>query len=161
MVALDCLLVQAGLPGLTLALLAIGGSLMQLALVIGLVLMFRRRRRMDGPVAFLIGFEVGGWISLLIYTVLCRQTARSIDGYLGETLAPLLRATGLQRFSTADLVLRVGLAAAYETAPQLAAAVIGGWISEQCWKCWKQAYPQQEETRGMDGGLVLRQRLQK
>ena len=48
---------------------------MQIVLVIGLLLMFRRRRRMEKPYPFLIGFEVVGWIGHLIYVVLCLHAA--------------------------------------------------------------------------------------
>jgi hypothetical protein len=132
-VALDCLVMRARQPAPTLIFLALGGLPMQIALVIGLLHMFRRRRT-ERPFPFLIGFEVVGWICLLIYAVLCFQVPRSIDGHMGEALGPLLRATGLQPFSPPDWVIRVGLALSYLTAPQLAAALVGGWIRQRWWK---------------------------
>ena len=138
-VALDCLAIRVTQPAPSLVFLALGGLPMQIALVIGLLLMFRRRR-LEKPFPFLIGFEVVGWICLLIYVVLCFQIpGRSIDRHLGETLGPMLRATGLEPFSTPDMICRFSLLLTYLSAPQLAIALLAGWFSQR-W--WKQAHPE-------------------
>jgi hypothetical protein len=140
--ALDCVIMRATDPGPILVFLALGGLPMQGVLVIGLLLMFRRRR-MEKQFPFPIGFEVVGWICLLVYVVFCFQAARSIDRHLGETLGPLLNATNLAAFSPPDWIIRVGLAMAYLTAPQLAIAVLAGWISRR-W--WNRAHPERMPT---------------
>ena len=66
----------------------------------------------------------------MIYVFICIQAARAIDVHLGDTLGPMLRATGFQRFSAPDWIIRIGLAMSYLTAPQLAIALVGGWISQ-------------------------------
>jgi hypothetical protein len=132
-VALDSLAMRAR-HRVTLVFLVIGGLPMQSALVIGLLLVFRRRRRMEKPIPFLVGFEVVGWIAHLIYVVLCLRAAVSLDRHLVETLEPLLRATGFPHFSTPDWIIWTGLAMSYVTAPQLAIAVLAGWISRRWWK---------------------------
>ena len=68
-VALDCLVIRMARWGPATPYLVFGGPLMQIALVIGLLMMFRRRRRMEKPYPFLVGFEVGGWVGHLIYVV--------------------------------------------------------------------------------------------
>jgi hypothetical protein len=130
-VALDCLLIRAKQHSVTILFLVLGGSPMQIALMLGLLLMFRRRGRMEKPNSFLIGFEVVGWLCLLIYVVLCFQVSRSIDRHLGDTLGPLLLVTGFRHFSMPDWIIRVGLAMSYLTIPQLTIALVGGWISER------------------------------
>jgi hypothetical protein len=137
-VALDSLAIREaiteaqGTP--TLVFLVLGGLPMHSVLVIGLLLMLRRRKLGREPVPFLIAFEVVGSICLVIYVVLCFQTARPIDSHVRETLGPLLRSTGFQPFSPPDWVIRVGLAMSYLTAPQLALALVGGWFSRRWWK---------------------------
>jgi hypothetical protein len=131
-VALDCLVIRVASSHPAFPYLILGGLPMQSALVIGLLVMFQRRRRMEKPFPFLIGFEVVGWIGHLIYVILCFQIgARSIDRHLGETLSPLLRATGFPRFSTPDMIYRFILIMAYVAAPQLAATLVAGWISQR------------------------------
>jgi hypothetical protein len=142
-VAVDCLVMRARQPALTHIFVALGGLPMQIALVTGLLLMSRRRRRMEMQLPFLVGFEVVGWICLLIYFALCFQAAPSINMHLGNTLNPLLNATGLERFSTPDWIIRVGLAMAFLTVPQLAAALVGGWISQ---RQWRETYPEPAPT---------------
>ena len=142
-VSLDCLVIRMARWGPATPYLVFGGPLMQIALVIGLLLMFRRRRRMEKPYPFLVGFEVVGWISLLSYVVLCFQAARSIDRHLGDTLGPLLRVTGFTPLSIPDLICRFILGIAYLTAPQLAIALLAGWIGER-W--WKQTHPEPAPT---------------
>jgi hypothetical protein len=137
--ALDCLAARAASTPPTMPFLVLGGLPMQSALVIGLLVMFRLRGRMETPFPFLIGFEVAGWICLLMYVVLCFQTPQSIDMHLIDRLSPMLRATGFRRFSAPDWVIRVGLAVSYLTAPQLASALVAGWISQR-W--WKQTHPE-------------------
>jgi hypothetical protein len=142
-VALDSQVMRAGQPATTLIFLALGGLPMQGVLAIGLLIMLRRRRLVRKPVPFLVGFEVVGWICLLIYVVLCFQTAGSIDVHLGNTLNPLLHATGLETFSTSDWIIRVGLAMSFLTVPQLAAALLAGWIGQ---KWWKRTHPERLPT---------------
>jgi len=149
----DCLVMRVASASPIIPFLVLGGLPMQIALVIGLPVMFQRRRRREKPLRFLIGFEVVGWICHLIYVVLCFEiAARSIDRHLGETLGPLLRATGFQPFSTASYICRVALAMSYVNAPQLAAALIAGWISQRWWTWWKQTHPQTVLTQGTETG---------
>ena len=70
-VALDCLLMRLAnsAPRPTLIHLALGGLPMQIALVIGLLRMFRRQRAAEKPLPFLMGFEVAGWIGNLSSSV--------------------------------------------------------------------------------------------
>jgi hypothetical protein len=133
-VAMDCLIIRATQSNVTLVYVTLGGLPMQGALVIGLLLMYRRRRRLEKPLPFLIGFEVIGWIGHVIYVLLCIQAARRIDVHLLNTLEPLLRATGFQRFSTPDWIIWTGLAMFYVTAPQWAAALFAGWLTQRWWK---------------------------
>jgi hypothetical protein len=132
-VALDCLVIRARQP-VTFVFLVIGGLPMQSALMIGLLLVFRWRRRMENPLPFLVGFEVAGWIVHVIYVLLCIQAARAIDVHLVNTLDPLLRATGFTPFSTPDWIIWTGLAMFYVTAPQFLIALVAGWISQRLWK---------------------------
>jgi hypothetical protein len=140
-VALDCLVARQ--PITTLLFLGLGGLPMQIALVIGLLLIFRRRGRTQKPSPFLVGFEVVGWICLLIYVVLCLQAVRSIDRHLSDTLGPLIRATGLRPFSTPDMIWRVVLVTIYVTALQVAIALVAGWINQR-W--WRQTHPEAVPT---------------
>jgi hypothetical protein len=142
-VALDCVLIRLANSGPALPYLIVGGSLMQIGLVIGLLLMFRRRRRMETPYPFLVGFEAVGWIGHLIYVVLCLRSAIWIDEHLRAILAPLLNATGFSRFSTPDMIWRFILGISCLTAPQLAIALVGGWINQR-W--WRQTHPEQAPT---------------
>ena len=115
---------------------------MQSVLVIGLLLMFHRRRRVRKPVPFLLGFEVVGWIGHLVYVALCLQAARSLDRHMVAILAPLLNPTGAS-LARLDWILRFTLGMTYLAAPQLAVALVGGWISHR-W--WKQTHPERVPT---------------
>jgi hypothetical protein len=132
-VAIDCWAMRARQPAPTLIFLALGGLPMQIALVVGLLITFRRRRT-EKPVPFLVGFEVVGSTCLLSYVVICFVAGRSIDMHLSKMLSPLLKTTGFPVFSMPDWVLRVSLAMFYLTAPQLAAAVLAGWIGHRWWR---------------------------
>ena len=129
MVALDCLVIRVASSGSAIPFFVVGGSPMQVALVIGLLLMFRRRRRMEKPFPFLIGFEVVGWIAHLVYVVLCLQAANSIDTYLRAILTPLLNATGFQRFSTPDMIYRFILGTSFSDRPPTGDSL--GWGMDQ------------------------------
>jgi hypothetical protein len=137
-VALDSLAIREAITEAQgtpiLVFLVLGGLPMHSVLVIGLLLMLRRRKLGREPVPFLIAFEVIGCVCLLVYVVLCFQSGRLIDTHLDDTLGPVLRATGFQPFSAPDWIIRVGLAMSYLTAPQLAIALVGGWFSQRWWK---------------------------
>jgi len=128
--ALDCLEIRAARSSPTLRCLIFGSLPMQNALLVGLLLMVQRRRRMEQPLAFLVGFEAVGWISLLIYVAVCVQATESLTWHLTCTLTPLLSATGFPPYSTADYICRYGLAMSYLTAPQLVTALVAGWINQ-------------------------------
>ena len=133
-VALDCLVIRMARWGQAIPYLVLGGPLMQIALVIGLFIMIRRRRRIEKPLPFLVGFEVGGWVGHLIYVVLCLHAPSSIDRHLFDTLGPLLRGTGFQRFSTPYMICGFILVISYLTAPQLAIALVAGSINQRWWR---------------------------
>jgi hypothetical protein len=122
------------------SLIVFGGSVMQIGLLTGLLLMLGRRRRIQKPYPFLIGFEVVGWIAHLIYVALCLQAAPSLDRHLRAVITPLLNSTGFPPLSKSDLICRYVLGIVCLTAPQLAIALIGGWIS-QIWS--KRTHPGQ------------------
>ena len=142
-VALDCLVIRMARWGPATPYLVFGGPLMQIALVIGLLMMFRRRKRMEKPYPLLVGFEVGGWVGHLIYVVVCLHAPSSIDRHLRDTLGPLLQATGFQRFSTPYMIFGFILGISYLTAPQVAIASVAGWISQR-W--WRQTHPERAPT---------------
>jgi hypothetical protein len=128
-VALDCLATRVRVSPATLPCLICGALPMQCVLVIGLLLLFRQRRLRRKPSPFLVGFEVVGWIGLLVYVAVCFQAPRSLDQHLSSTLSPVVSAIGFQRFSTLDYICQYGAASSYLTAPQLAIALVAGWIS--------------------------------
>lgn len=138
-VAMDCLAIRIAGSAPAIPFLVFGGFPMQSVLVIGLLLILRRRRRTGRPFPFLLGFVVVGWIGHVIYVLLSIHAARAMDVHLGDMLGPMLRATGFQRFSVPDWIIRIGLGMAYVTTFQLAPALIAGWISQR-W--WKQMHPQ-------------------
>jgi hypothetical protein len=129
-VALDCLAIRFGAHAGVL----VGGLPMQSALVIGLPLVVRWRRCEDMRLPFLIGFEVGGWISSVILFAVCVFVLRSFDEHLSHVLEPFLRGSGFAPFSTPDMIVRITLGACYVTAPQLAIALAAGLISQRLCK---------------------------
>jgi hypothetical protein len=137
-VALDCVATRSMSPNYFLP-VVLGGFPMQIALVIGLLILFQRRRRETKSIPFLIGFEVVGWIGLAIYIAVCAQAPRSLDQHLGRTLSPVINAIGLRRFAL-NHVLRFGIAMAYLTMLQLIPALVAGWI---CQRWSKKAQPNQ------------------
>jgi hypothetical protein len=124
--ALDCLAIRVR-SVLILYPLIFGGLPMQIALVIGLLILFRQRKRGDKPFPFLMGFEVVGWVGLLVYVAVCFQAPQSLDQHLSHTLGPVVSALGFQRFA-ADFILRCGIALTYLTMLQLIPALVAGWI---------------------------------
>ena len=92
------------------------------------MVLFGRRQRGDKPLPFLTGFEVVGWISLLVYVAVCFQSPQSLDQHLGRTLGPVVRAIGVPRSPTADIIFRVGIGMAYLTMIQMIPALIAGWV---------------------------------
>lgn len=142
LVAFDCLAIRVGSP-LTVYSLSFGGLPMQLVLVIGLLLVFRRRRQHERQLPFLIGFEVVGGISHLIFVAVCVQAAPSLDRHMVHTLSPLLAATGFQTFSAVDLTWRIALGMTYLTALQMVPALVAGLIS-QWWS--RQTHPETMPT---------------
>ncbi len=128
-IALDCLAIRAGSP-LTLYPLCFGGLPMQLVLVIGLLLVLRRRSRKERQLSFLIGFEVVGWLGHLIFVAVCVQAAGSLDNHMVHVLRPLLAVTGFQTYSAVDLTWRIALGLSYLTALQMVPALLGGLISQ-------------------------------
>ncbi len=139
LVALECLAIRASQRSLTTIYLLVGGLPMQSPLVSGLFLMFRRRRRMEKSLPFLVGFAIVGWISLLIFGDICFRAPVAIDQHVSDTLSTSLTALGLQPFSTQDIIWKVMVVSTYLTAPQLVVALIAGWISHW-W--WKRAHPE-------------------
>jgi hypothetical protein len=126
--AMDCLAIRMAGSAPAIPFLVFGGLPMQSVLVIGLLRILRRRGRTGRPFPFLLGFVVVGWIAHVIYVFLCTQAARAIDVHLGDMLGPMLRATGFQRFSVPDWIIRISLGMSYLAAPQLVIALVGGWI---------------------------------
>jgi hypothetical protein len=130
-VAVDLLVIRAANSGPAIPLFLVGGSPVQIALVIGLLLVLRRRRRAEKPTSFLAGFLLAGWIGHLIYAVLCIRAAGPIDMELGNILNPTLNATGFRLFSVLDLLPRLTLGSLCLSGPQFAFAFIGGWIGDR------------------------------
>jgi hypothetical protein len=136
-VALDCLVIGVGRSPQSAPNLILGGLPLQSALVIGLFLMIRRRRRIEKPLPFLFGFEVVGWTSHLIYVAVCVLAANSINNYRANSLDildSLLGGTHAQITSVVGVITICGMLGSCLTAPQLAAAVLAGWISQRWWK---------------------------
>ena len=94
-VALDCAALRVARSGPAIPYLVFGGLLMQIALVIGLLRLIRRRRRKEKPYTFIIGFEVIGWISHLCYVILCVHSAESLDTHLFAILRSVAVCHGL------------------------------------------------------------------
>jgi hypothetical protein len=128
--ALDCLAIRVRAL-LILYPLVFGGLPMQIALVIGLLILFRRRKRGDKPIPFLMGFEVVGWAGLLIYVAVCFQAPQSLNQHLSHTLGQIVRAitSPIQR-SAADYICRFAIATVYLTLLQLIPALVAGWICQ-------------------------------
>jgi hypothetical protein len=131
--ALDCLAIRVGSP-VTFYCLVFGGLPMQIALVILVMLVLRRRGREEKSLPFLSGFVLIGWICHLAYVALCAQSAHSISRHLTNTLTPVVSAIGLPQGSPADYICRFGVATAYLTMLQLIVALVGGWICHS----WRQ-----------------------
>jgi hypothetical protein len=127
-VAMDLLVIRVANSALAIPLFVLGGLPMQISLVIGLLLVLRRRRRTEKLSPFLAGFLVVGWIGHLIYAVLCIRAASLINMRLGDILNPMLNATGFQRFSVLDLIPRLTLGSFCLSGPQVALGLVGGWI---------------------------------
>jgi hypothetical protein len=139
LVALDCLAIRVSHSSLAAENAVFVVLPMQSVLAIGLLLMLRRRRRTEKPLPFLVGFEVVGWTCLLICVAVCVRAPESVDRHLTYILTPLVDAIGFQQFSTPDLICRYSIAMTYLSAPQLAVALVAGWISQR-W--WKQTHPE-------------------
>ena len=138
-VALDCLAIRVGGSPQSGPYLIFGGLPLQIVLVIGLFIMIRRRRRMEKPLPFLFGFEVVGWTSHLTYVAACVLAATSIDSYMVHTLDPLLGATKVRLHSAVGFISVCGLVTSCLTTPQLALALLAGWISQR-WS--EQSHPE-------------------
>lgn len=135
-VALGCLAIWAGRSPQSAPYLILGGLPLQSALVIGLFIMIRRRRRVEKPLPFLFGFEVVGWTIHLIYVAVCVLAANSIDNYRdnSSTILNSLLGTNARITSLVGVITLCGMVTSCLTAPQLAAALVAGWISQQWWK---------------------------
>ncbi len=163
-VALDCVEIRMGQASPSLRCLIFGSMPMQNALMIGLLLMFQRRRLTEKPPPFLIGFVAVAGISLLIYVAVCVRASEALTWHLTCTLTPLLSATGFQPYSTADYVCRYALATSYLTAPQLATALVAGWIYERWWtetKCDLTPSPRPPERVPRRRARGISERVQK
>jgi hypothetical protein len=138
-VALDCLVISVGRSPQSGPYLILGGFPLQCALVIGLFLIIRRR--LDKPLPFLLGFEVVGWTSHLIYVAVCVLAANSIDNYRDNSLDILnsLLGTNARITSVVGVITICGIFTFCLTAPQVAIALVAGWISQR-W--WKQRHPE-------------------
>ena len=145
-VALDCLAIGLGRSPQSGLYLILGGLPLQCALVIGLFVMIRRRRRIEKPLPFLFGFEVIGWTSHLIYVAACVLAATSIASYMDNVFDILDRVLGPNHVRITSMVgvfTICGLVASCLTAPQLAAALVAGWGSRR-W--WRQTHPEPVAT---------------
>jgi hypothetical protein len=131
-VAVDCVVMRlaSSAPPAT-PYLVLGGSLMQTALVIGLLLVFRQRRRMEKPNPFLVGFDLLGWIGHLVFVAACVLAAKSISSFMVDVVNLLLGARKGRPHSAAEVILIFGLITSCLTAPQLAIALVGGWINRR------------------------------
>ena len=132
-VALDCLVLRVAID-IGIPYLILSGSPMQIALVIGLLFMFRRRRQTEKSSSFLIGFEVVGWMGHVIYVVLCVQAVGEMDRHIGATPWTLLRAIGWSPLFDHNILFIYCVTISYVTAPQLAAALFAGWLTQRWWK---------------------------
>jgi hypothetical protein len=75
----------------------------------------------------------------------CVLAATSIDSYMVQTLNLLLGAMRVRLNSAAGFISICGLVTACLTAPQVAIALVAGWISQRWWK------PRHSETVSIDG----------
>jgi hypothetical protein len=126
-VALDCVAIRVGSP-MTLYCLVFGGLPMQGALLISLMPVIRRQRRLERQVPFLTGFVAIGWVCHLAFVAICVQASDALTWHLTNTLTPVIRAIGTQRFSVADYICRFGIGMIYLTVPQLIPALVAGGI---------------------------------
>jgi hypothetical protein len=131
LVAFDCAAPRLAGSQPAIRCLILGGLPMQSVLAIGRLLTISQRKRSEKPLDFLVGFEVGGGICLLIYVAACILATESLIVHLTRTVTPVLNSLGVVPYSTADYVCRYGLAMAYLTAPQLMAALVAGWINQR------------------------------
>jgi len=130
-VALDCLTLRLGRSMETLSLVIVGGLPTQGGLVIGLLALFAPRRGTGKPPHFLVGFEVGGWISHAIFVAICVWAPQWLDSHLNYMLTPLLR---IVSYPPIYLLLAFGFVIWYLNAVQLAIALVLGEIFQRSLK---------------------------
>ena len=110
----------------------VGGLPMQVALVIGLFRMIRARLRHENLSPFLVGFEVGGWISHTAFAVVGVAAPQWLDSHLNSMLNMLTPLPGPVLFSPiAWLLLAVSFVMLYLNGLQLGLALVAGWITQQ------------------------------
>jgi hypothetical protein len=113
-------------------LFVVGGLPIQVALVIGLFRMVRARLRSEKLSPFLTGFEVGGWISHAVFTVVGVVAPQWLDSHLRYVVNMLTALLGAVGFSPiAWLLQAVILVMLYLNGLQLGLALVGGWITQQ------------------------------
>jgi hypothetical protein len=110
----------------------VGGLPMQVALVIGLFRMIRARLRHENLSPFLVGFEVGGWISHTAFAVVGVAAPQWLDSHLSQMLNMLTPRLGAVMFSPiASLLQAVILVTFYLNGLQLGLALVAGWIMQR------------------------------
>jgi len=88
-------------------------------------------------------------MSVVIYVAVCVRATQVLTWHLSVTLSPWLSVTGFPPYSPADLICRYGLAMLYLTAPQLAAALVAGWLYERwCEQIARQSPKRQSPEAG-------------
>jgi hypothetical protein len=126
-VALDCMainmLIVRPLFRVPLSELILLGALpMTNVQAIGLIPLWADRNGRGRTRPLLVGFEICGWVTLLVFVACAVLATRSFHTVVGEIVRSLLRRP------EEPLFLIVAVAAAILLLPQLALALVGGWL---------------------------------
>jgi hypothetical protein len=107
--------------------LCVGVPPMASLLALGALILYRRRAGQEKPHTFLPGFEIFGTAALLLFVALACYAPREVVDYLRPLLDLLERSIG--RASPLFIPVIIATVALILTLPQLAFALMGGWLS--------------------------------
>jgi hypothetical protein len=120
--ALDCMAIRAPLSGLPIvaAMLLLGGLPMANLLAIGLLPLLLGRPGGRGARPSVVGFEVVGWATLLLYASFASHRPEALREAVVVALGSL-RTHGNAAFLTAVMVALL--------LPQISLSLLGGWLN--------------------------------
>jgi hypothetical protein len=124
LVALDCMTIRTPLSGLslTVGMLLLGGLPMTNILAAGLLPLLSGRSGRGADRPWLVGFEVVGWIALLLYASCAYYHPDALREGLVDALRSL-RVLGNPAFLAGVVAVL--------SAPQLGLALLGGWLNRR------------------------------